>query len=146
MKNFIIIITFFLCFNSFSQSRDTIYFLINKKDTLIKKQIATKLNKYEGYLIINEKRRVKKIRRSSDISGDDVEYDAFEDFSFSFNRKKDTIISKSYLKSLNLIRDRSQFISTMKEYLNKSGTEYIFIEPIKCNKFILRKVEVLTFE
>jgi hypothetical protein len=159
MKNYLLIFTYFLLFNSYSQSKDTIYLLINKKDTLIKKQVATKANEYEGYKIIDEKRLVKKIKRTvrkkpvnkilkkGEIwisEGDDIEYDAFDEYSFSFNRKRDTIISKLYLNTLNLIKDRRQFLDIIK-HLNESWTELIFIEPTKCDKFVLRKVEILTF-
>ena len=54
------------------------------------------------------------------------------------------IISKLYLNTLNLIKDRRQFLDIIK-HLNESWTELIFIEPTKCDKFVLRKVEILTF-
>jgi hypothetical protein len=146
MKNYLLIFACFLLFNSYSQSINTIYLLINKKDTLIKKQIATKSNEYEGYRVINEKKVGKETKRSSKLGGDDIEYDAFEDFSFSFDRNNDTIVSKSYLNTLKLIKNRRQFINDIKQHLSDAWTEYIFIEPIKCDKFILRKVEILTFE
>lgn len=145
MRNFLIIFSCLLISNLYSQSKDTIYFLINKKDTLIKKQVATKINNYEGYRIIDEKKLVTDIKRSSDIGGDDVEYEAFEKYSFSFNRKNDIIISQTHLKSLNFIKNRRQFIDTIK-YLNKTRASFVFIEPIKCDKFVLRKVSLLTFE
>ena len=61
MKNYLLIYILIYSFNSYSQSKDTIYFLINRKDSLIKKQIATKTNKYEGYRIIDEKTLVIKV-------------------------------------------------------------------------------------
>lgn len=146
MKNYLLIFACFLLFNSYSQSRETIYLLINKKDTLIKKQIANKSNEFEGYRVINEKRVVKETKRSSKLGGDDIEYDAFEYFSFSFDRKKDTIISKSHLNTLTFIKDRRQFINAVKQHLSNVWTEYVFIEPIKYGKFILRKVKISTFE
>ncbi len=160
MKKYILIITSLLCFISYSQSRNNIYFFINKKDTLIKKQTATKTNEYEGYRIIDEKRLVKKNKRSfrkkpenkvlkkGEIwvsEGDDIEYDAFDEYSFSFNRKNDKIISKSYINDLKIIRDRRQFLDTIKN-LQKFRINYIFIEHENCSKYIMRKVELLTFE
>jgi hypothetical protein len=56
MKNYLLIFACFLLLNSYSQSSNTIYLLINKKDTLIKKQITTKSNEYEGYRVIKEKK------------------------------------------------------------------------------------------
>ena len=63
MKKYILIFTTLLFFKTYSQSKSNIYFFINEKDTLIKKQIATKTNEYEGYRIIDEKRLVKKSKR-----------------------------------------------------------------------------------
>ncbi|MCL5130543.1 hypothetical protein [Algibacter sp. L4_22] len=147
MKKIILILTCIFCLHGYSQSkkRDTIYFFINKNDSLIYKQVATKMNPYEGYVITDEKRIVKKIKRSSDIAGDDIEYDTFSDYSFSFNRKNDIIISKSHLNTLNYVKDRRQFIYEINDP-TKTWIEYIFIEPTKCSKFILRKVRSLKFE
>ena len=144
MKIYILVFTYFILMNSYSQSKSYIYFFINKKDTLIKKQIATKTNKYEGYRVINEKRLVKATKKSSNIDGDDIEYDTFESFSFSFNRKNESIISKSYIKNLNIIKDREQFLDTIKN-LSKDWIDLIFIESKNCNEYIMRKVEILTF-
>lgn len=149
MKNYLLIFSSFLIFNSYSQSKNTIYFLINKKDTLIRKQIATKVNEYEGYKIINEKRLIKNIKRSSGLGGDDIEYDVFSEHFFSFNKKNDTIIYKSYLKTLNLITDRKDFLNLKKKGYNFDtlGFTYFFIEKTNCeNKYILRKVYPVTFE
>jgi|TARA_B110000967_G_scaffold50827_1_gene51903 hypothetical protein len=160
MKKYILIFTTLLFFKTYSQSKSNIYFFINEKDTLIKKQIATKTNEYEGYRIIDEKRLVKKSKRSfrkkpenkvlkkGEIwisEGDDIEYDAFDEYSFSYNRKNDTIISKSYINNLKIIRDRRQFLDTIK-HLDKFRINYIFIEPENCSEYIMRKVEISTFE
>ncbi|AUS04774.1 hypothetical protein [Pseudotamlana carrageenivorans] len=145
MKKNILIFISFLFFNSYGQSKDSVYFFINPKDTLIKKQIANKTNNFEGYKIINEKREVKKTKRSSAIDGDDIEYTSFESFSFSFNRENDTIISKSYVNNLNIIRERKQFLDVIKKLRNER-LNFIFIEPKSCNRFIMRSVEILTFE
>ena len=90
MRKYIFIVTSLLFLSSYSQSRKNIYFLIDRNDTLIKKQIATQTNEYEGYRIIDETRIVKTSRRSfrekpkdkvlkkGEIwisEGDDVEYE-----------------------------------------------------------------------
>lgn len=145
VKKYILIFTSFLFLNSYSQSMDTIYFFISKKDTLIQKQITTKKNTYEGYRIIDKRRVVKDIKRSNSINGDDIEYDTFESFSFSFNRKNDTIISKSYIDDLKIVKKRMHFLDTIKN-LNIFFLNFIFIEPKNCDRYIMRKVEILTFE
>ena len=79
------------------------------------------------------------------ILADDIEYNAFDELSFSFNRENDTIISKSYLGTLNIIKDRRPFLE-INNNLDESKTEFIFIESTNCNKFILRKVRPIIFE
>lgn len=145
MRKYIFIVTSLLFLSSYSQSRKNIYFLIDKKDTLIKKQIATQTNEYEGYRIIDERRIVTDVKRSESIHGDDVEYETFASYSFSFNRKEDTIISKTYFDSLSIIKDRKKILDTIK-IENMFNLNYIFIEPKNCNEFIMRQAEVLTFE
>ncbi len=145
MRKYIFIVTSLLFLSSYSQSRKNIYFLINKKDTLIKKQIATQTNEYEGYRIIDKRRIVTDVKRSESIHGDDVEYETFASYSFSFNRKEDTIISKTYFDILSIIKDRKKFLDTIK-IENMFNLNYIFIEPKNCNEFIMRQAEVLTFE
>lgn len=145
MRKYIFIVTSLLFLSSYSQSRKNIYFLIDKKDTLIKKQIATQTNEYEGYRIIDERRIVTDVKRSESIHGDDVEYETFASYSFSFNRKEDTIISKTYFDSLSIIKDRKKNLDTIK-IENMFNLNYIFIEPKNCNEFIMRQAEVLTFE
>ena len=145
MKKYILIFTALIFLNSYSQSKSSLYFFINKKDTLIEKQIGTKLNEYEGYRIIDERRVITDIKRSNSIDGDDIEYETFERFLFSFNRKNDTIVSKSYINDLKIIRERNQFLDTIK-HLDKFRIDFIFIEPENCNTYIMRKVEILSFE
>ena len=145
MRKYIFIVTSLLFLSSYSQSRKNIYFLIDKKDTLIKKQIATQTNEYEGYRIIDERRIVTDVKRSESIHGDDVEYETFASYSFSFNRKEDTIISKRYFDSLSIIKDRRKFLDTIK-IENIFNLNYIFIEPKNCTEFIMRQAEILTFE
>ncbi|AOW16122.1 hypothetical protein LPB03_01000 [Polaribacter vadi] len=149
MKNYLLIITYFLLTNTYSQSKDTIYLLINKNDSLIKKQVASITNEYEGYKIIDKKKLITDTKRSSDIGGDDIQYERFDSFSFSFNRKNDILISKSYLANLNLITDREYFLNLKKkgDNFDTLGFTYFFIEKTNCeNKFILRKVSPVTFE
>lgn len=160
MKNYFLLFTCFLLFNSYSQTNDTVYFLINKNDTLIKQQIATKKNNYEGYCIIDENKIIKRTKRSirkkpADVilkkgeiwfsEGDYIEFDDLENYSFSFYRKNDTLISKSYLDTLNFFKDRRQFIDFIKQK-NIHSMEFVFIEPTEYNKFVLRKVYISTFE
>ena len=160
MRKYIFIVTSLLFLSSYSQSRKNIYFLIDRNDTLIKKQIATQTNEYEGYRIIDETRIVKTSRRSfrekpkdkvlkkGEIwisEGDDVEYETLASYSFSFNRKVDTIISKTYFDSLSIIKDRRKFLDTIK-IENIFNLNYIFIEPKNCTEFIMRQAEILTFE
>ncbi len=147
MKKLILIVTCIFYLSGYSQSKktDTIYFFINKNDTLIYKQLSTKTNPYEGYVITDEKRIVKKKKRSFDIDGDDIKYDDFEDYFFSFNRKNDIIISKSHLNTLNLIKDRREFIDVL-NHSDKVWIDFIFIEPTECNNFVLREVRPLRFE
>ena len=144
MKFFITTIVHLFCFNVLSQTI-TQYFLVSKSDTLIKKQFATKENKYQGYIIINENKIVKKITKSSKINGDDTMHNAFETLSFTFKMENDTIVDKSYIKKLNLIKDRKEFLKKNTE-LDETRKKFIFIEPIKCDKFILRKVRPIIFE
>ena len=145
MKILISIITSLICLNGFSQKRETQYFLINRKDTLIKKQTTTKKNKYERYIIINENKIIKRYHRSSKINGDDIEFSTFDEISFSFNRSNDTIVELSFIKNLEIIKDRKKFLKKNIE-LDETKSEFIFIEPIKCNKYILRKVIPVIFE
>ena len=149
MKTLLVIIAFLSCFNIFSQKVKTQYFLINKKDILIERQLATEKNNYEGYLIIDEK-RIKELNRTPNVEGrvwtpeNDDDFHQFG-YSFTFNRKNDTIVSKSYLETINIIKDRRQFLDVNKN-LDEVWTEFIFIESINCNKFVLRKVRPLIFE
>ena len=145
MKKLILLLFLFICWNTFSQKTKKQYFVIDKNDALIKKQIATKANQYEGYLIINEKKKVKKTIRASHLSGDDIVYDAFEELSFAFNRNNDTIVNKLYFNKLKTIKNRRDFLDLNKSF-NEKNMEYIFIEPINCKKYILRKVRPVIFE
>ena len=145
MKKYILIFTSLIFLSSYSQSRKNIYFFIEKKDTLIKKQVATQTNEYEGYRIIDENRIVTDIKRSESIDGDDIKYERFDYYSFSFNRKNDTIISKNYFDKLPMIKDRREFLDSIKKE-NRFHLNYIFIEPKNCNEYIMRQVEISTFE
>ena len=105
MKILITILACLTWYNVFSQEMSTQYFFINKNDPLIKKQLATNKNNYEGYTIINKNKIVKKYIRTSKIDGDDIEIETFDSISFTFNREKDTIVNESYLKQIDLIKD-----------------------------------------
>lgn len=145
MRVFVIIIISLINFSVFSQELDALYFLIDKNDTLIKKQIATKNNKFEGYTIINENKSVKKYIRSSKIDGDDIEVDTFDAFSFTFNRDNDSIIDKTKLEEYDIIKNRKEFfeINLGNDIFKK---KIFFIEPLKCNRFVLREVRPLISE
>ena len=125
-----------------SQDKEkALYLLINKKDTLIYKQVATKTNSYEGYVITDETRLVKGLKSagsSKEIIPYIVEYDTFTSYSFSFDRQKDTIVSKEYLDKLK-IKHRREFIDLLNS-IDLFSKIFIFIEPLKNGKYILRKV------
>jgi hypothetical protein len=129
----------------FSQKKQIQYFLVSKNDTLIKTQLATKANQYEGYLIINEKKTIKKAIRPSNLAGKDILKDSFEEIYFSFNRNNDTIVGKSYYDKLNIIKTRREFLQINKQ-IDETRNEFIFIEPVDCEKFILRRVTPIIFE
>ena len=143
MKLFIHIILL-ICFNAFSQNTHTV-FLIDKSDSLIVKLRNSKSREVSGYKIINKDRVIIKHRRSSDLKGDDVEYETFDELYFSFNIKDDTIINKSFLDKLEIIKTRKEFLDINKN-MDETVNEFIFIEPINCEKFILRKVTPIIFE
>ena len=60
---------------------------------------------------------------------------------FSFFPSRDTIVSATYLDTIDIIKERRQFLDLENFYdpLN----EFIFIEPIDGKKFILRKVNIV---
>ncbi len=157
MKNLINLLFCLFAINCFSQSKDTIYFIIKKTDSLIKKQIATKNNPYEGYNIFYSQKK-KVIMNNTPILegkiwGNDSRYDyetlKYVSVPFNFDRKEDTIVTKEYLKTLNLITDREDFLKLEKKGHNFEtlGFTYYFIESTKCdNKYIMRKVYPITFE
>lgn len=146
MKTFILTIIFYLIyFNAFPQKVKIQYLLIDDSDTLIKKQIATNKNKFESYTIINENRVVKKYKKPTRINGDDIEVEVYDCYSFSFDRKNDTIVDKFYLKRIDFLKTREEFFSINKK-LDETKNKFIFIIPIDSDKFILRKVRPLILE
>ena len=145
MRGFVILIISSISFSVFSQELDTLFFFIDKNDTLIKKQIATRNNKFEGYTIINENKTIKKHIRSSKIDGDDIVVDAFDTFSFTFNRDNGFIIDKTKLGKYDIIKTRKEFFEkSLDNDIYKK--RIVFIEPLKCNRFILREVRPIISE
>lgn len=126
-------------------AQSEIYFLIDKNDTLIKKQSSTRENKFEGYLIIDEQ-RIKPLNKTPIKIGRVWVPESDDDFhtlgpSFSFNGKNDKIITKEELKDLSVIINRKKFLKIFSSDLDFSSISYFFIEPIICtNNFLLRQV------
>ncbi|WP_298370098.1 hypothetical protein [uncultured Lutibacter sp.] len=145
MKVYIFLIVALIYSNTFSQKVDTQYFMINEKDSLVTKLIDSSDGKISGYKIINEKKIIKKVRKPSNLTGDNIEYDAFEELFFSFNRKNDTIVNKHYIDELKILKTSREFLNLNKNF-DETNTEFIFIEPKKCKNFILRKVRPIIFE
>lgn len=150
MRKFITLLIYFSLINCYSQSKDTVYFLINKKDTLIKKHKAIKSG-YNTYSIYStEKKRVKK-NNTPVINGKvwvaDTKYDYYvyerDYLSFSFFEKKEKLISKKCLTSLNYINNRDDFLRTEKLLFNYS---IFFIEQINNENYIIREMYPITFE
>ncbi|RPD90067.1 hypothetical protein EGM88_15730 [Aureibaculum marinum] len=145
MRTLTITIIYLISLNVFSQKIKTQYFFINEKDSLIQKQESTKENKFQGYKIINEDRIIKEYIRSSKIDADDIEIDVFDSLSFTYNEKNDIIVTHSFIKNLNIIRTRKEFFKRNVDF-DETKNRFIFIIPIKCNKYILRKVRPLISE
>ena len=103
----------FFCFSFvsvFSQKNDTLYFLVNKKDTLITKLTNSSSGNHIGYRLTDEK-RIKKLNKTPLVEGKVWVPESDDDFhtfgpSFSFNSSKDTVVTKSYLNSLKIIKNR----------------------------------------
>ncbi|MGY8939181.1 MAG: hypothetical protein ACKVK4_04310 [Flavobacteriales bacterium] len=157
MRKFITLLIYFSLVNCYSQSKDTIYFLIKKSDTLIKKQIAIKKNSFEGYKIYYTQKK-KVIMNNTPVVkgkiwGEDSKYDyevlKYVSVNFNFQKREDEIISKKELKILNPITSRDVFLNLKKQGTNFEtlGFVYYFIEETECeNKYILRKTYPITFE
>lgn len=145
MRIIIIAIIYLINVSVFSQKLKTQYFFIDINDTLIKTQISTKKNKFQGYEIINENKIIKKYIKTSKIDDDDVEVEIFDSIMFTFNKEKDTIVDEAYLKEIKFTKNRKEFLKINTD-LNESENRFIFIIPTKCNNFILRNVRPLIFE
>jgi hypothetical protein len=146
-----VIFTFCIQIGYAQKSKDEIYFILDKSDTLIKKQFNSATKKISGYLIIDE-RRVKPLNRTPMIKGKVWVPESDDDFytfgpSFSFIRKNDRIITEDELTQLNVIKSRKEFLHKFSSIFNNSETSYFFIEPINCSSnYILRKVSPVIFE
>ncbi len=129
---------------SFSQESKVQYFFINEKDSLIAKIVDYKGNMF-GYKLIDEKSTVKKVRPSSKINGDDIEYDSFDEFLLIFSSNNDTIVNETYFKNIKIIKSRREFINKI-YLLDEADENIILVELIKCKKYRLRKVRLLILE
>lgn len=153
-RNKIFLILTFLLFianNLFAQIKEEIYFLIDRNDTLIKKQIATKENLPEGYLIIAEARS--KLLKTTPIEEGKIWIPESDEDNyipgqwFQFFKQNDKLITEDELSKLDVIRKRTEFLKKDKISFDLSKKSYFFIEPQKCsNKYILRKVFPVIFE
>lgn len=130
--------------NLFAQTEKKLYFLIDRNDTLIKKQTATKENRPEGYWIITEA-RIKPLQITQ-IEEEKVWVPESEDDNyipghfFEFFRQNDELITEDEFLKLDVIKERKKFLNK-KIPFDLSNTSYFFIEPIKCSeKYILREV------
>lgn len=150
-KNFIAIlfISFFMVGYTYAQEK--IYFLIDKNDTLIKKQIATEENKPEGYLILSEGSEIP--LKTSLIKEGKVwvpESDGASYISgqwFQFFRQNDKLITEDEFLELDVIKKRREFLKISKVPFDLSNTSYFFIERMECrNKYILREVFPVVYE
>ncbi len=145
MKTFFKIIISLIAINGYSQSRDTIYFMIDKKDTLVKKHTMTKKNPFNGYEIcFTEKEQIKK-NNTPHIDGKvwvaDTKYDYYvyghKSYIFDFNNSKNNIVDSTHIKSIKYIEAREKFLKT-KNLLFKYTI--FFIEPIHKGKFKIREM------
>jgi len=57
MKKYLTVLFCLVYITIYAQSRDTIYFLINKKDTLIKKYNPSERKYFKGYSLYLQKKR-----------------------------------------------------------------------------------------
>jgi hypothetical protein len=145
MRTLIITIICSISLHVFSQKIETQYFYLNEEDSLVQKQVATKENRFQGYKIINEDRIKKEYIRSSKIDADDVEIEVFDSLSFTYDEKNDTIVTYSFIKNLNIIETRKEFFKRNVDF-DETKNNFIFIIPITCDKYILRKVRPLISE
>lgn len=135
----------------YSQSTQKVYFLVDKTDTLIKRQFNLTTKEYSSYLIINED-KIKDLNKTPIVEGKVWIPESEDDFytfglSFSFDAKNDSLVSKEYLETLNIIKNRKEFLNIDHAKYSLSGNNYYFIEPTNCdNLYILREVFPLVFE
>ena len=138
MKKYLLIFNFFLLFNSYSQSKNSIYLLIDKKDTLIKKNENKKNSSNHYQLFFTEKNKV----WVADTKYDYYVYER-DSYEFSFYKTEDKSINKKHLESLTYIKKREKFLNTSNLLFKYN---IYFIEPINKNKFIIRKAYPIFYE
>lgn len=140
-----IFMTLFFINGVYSQSKEEVYFLVNAKDTLIKKQITNNRETFEGYLIIDEK-RLKTLNKTPTKENEVWVPESDDDFhtlgpAFKFHRENDRKITNSEFNNIEVIRSRKEFLNKFFSTQNPSEIDYFFIEPIKCStSYILRRV------
>ena len=144
MRTIIIIMTYLICFTAFSQKINTQYFLINKNDTLITKLTNSK-GDLSGYKINNNNKIIKEYIRTSEINGNDIEVDVFDSILFSYKEKDGKIVDESYIKKIDIIETRKEFLKINAQF-DETKNRFVFIEPFKCGKFIMREVRPIIFE
>ncbi|MDG1529422.1 MAG: hypothetical protein P8I51_01150 [Polaribacter sp.] len=150
MKKYLLIFNFFLLFNSYSQSKNSIYLLIDKKDTLIKKNENKKNSSNHYQLFFTEKKKIKKnntpiIKNKVWVADTKYDYYVYErdSYEFSFYKTEDKSINKKHLESLTYIKKREKFLNTSNLLFKYN---IYFIEPINKNKFIIRKAYPIFYE
>ena len=106
MKKYLLIFNFFLLFNSYSQSKNSIYLLIDKKDTLIKKNENKKNSSNHYQLFFTEKKKIKKnntpiIKNKVWVADTKYDYYVYErdSYEFSFYKTEDKSINKKHLEN-----------------------------------------------
>lgn len=148
MRKISLVILCFLSVQIYSQSqkRDTLYLLIDKKDSLICRQVAT--NKYS---ICYDKKKLVKKNRTPLAKGAvwvaDAKYDYYTSeqicLYFVFYPNKRQIISKSALEKLKIL-GRKDFLNYK---LDDTHFTYYFIEPTNnIGEFIIQEFLLVIFE
>ena len=151
MKKYLTVLFCLVYITIYAQSRDTIYFLINKKDTLIKKYNPSERKYFKGYsLYFTEKTRIIK-NNTPIVEGKvwvaDAKYDYFvyghKSYTFDYLNSKSKLISADSLSGLNYINNREDFLKTKDLLFNKT---IFFIEPKNNNYYIIREMFPVIFE
>ena len=151
MKKYLTILFCFLFISIYAQTRDTIYFLVNKKDTLIKKYNPSERKSFKGYdLYFTKKTRIKRNNtpiKEGKVWVPDAKYDYYvyghNSYTFDYLNNKSKLISRDCLNTLNYIDNRDVFLKT-KGLL--SDYTIFFIEPKVNGYFIVREMYPVIYE